>query len=138
MTPVQTSVGLRDLRRDVLWLQAQNNMNETKAMLKALGAESKEAAVQETQALQTYLVGNKQVLAEKELWTQPIGNEVDVLENTKTLKRRTPQEVNDLISSGVTVEVIPGKLLCSRKAPCGRRKARIVGCGDFGTPDSSR
>ena len=22
--------------------------------------------------------------------------------------------------------------MCSRKAPCGRRKARIVGCGNFG------
>ena len=96
---------LEDLRRDVRWLQrqAQNNMNETKALLTALGAETEEATVQETEVLQTYLVGNKQVLAEKELWMQPIG-----------------------------AEIIPGKLLCSRKAPCGRRKAHIVGCGNFG------
>ena len=51
---------LEDLRRDVRWLQrqAQNNMNETKAVLKASAAETKEATVQETEALQTYLVGN--------------------------------------------------------------------------------
>ena len=85
----------------------------------------------------TYLVENRQVLAEKQLWMQPIGNEVDALENTKTLKRRISREVNELIASGATVEVIPGKLLCSRKGPCGRRKARIVGCGNFGSPDES-
>ena len=36
------------------------------------------------------LPGWEQVLAEKQLWLQPIGNEVETLENTKTLKRRTP------------------------------------------------
>ena len=41
------------------------------------------------------------------------------------------------MASGVYIEIIPGKLLCGRKAPCGRRKARIVGCGNFGTPDEA-
>ena len=60
-----------------------------------------------------------------------------VLENTGTLVRKTPEEVKALVQSGIYIEIIPGKLLCSRKAPCGRRKARIVGCGNFGTPDET-
>ena len=67
----------------------------------------------------------------------PVESEVMVLENTSTLVRKTPEEVKALAQSGIYIEIIPGKLLCSRKAPCGRRKARIVGCGNFGTPDET-
>ena len=60
------------------------------------------------------------------------------MENTNTLKRRLPEEVKKAADSGVHVEAIPaGKSLRSRKAPCGRRKARIVGCGHYGTPDDT-
>lgn len=50
--------------RDVRWLQtqAQNNMKEMKIVVKALSAENQEAAVQETEVLQTYLVGNRSLL----------------------------------------------------------------------------
>ena len=86
---------------------------------------------------QTYLVGTKQILEEKDLWIPPVESEIMVLENTGTLVRKTPEEVKALVQSGIYIEIIPGKLLCSRKAPCGRRKARIVGCGNFGTPDET-
>ena len=91
----------------------------------------KEATRQEAEVLQTYLVGTKQILEERDLWIPPVGSEVMVLENTGTLVRKTPEEVKALVQSGIYIEIIPGKLLCSRKAPCGRRKARIVGCGKF-------
>ena len=79
---------LEDLRRDVRWLQtqAQNNMTETKAVIKALAVETQDATVQETEVLQTYLVGNRQVLAEKELWMQPIGKEEDEQFDIPTLR----------------------------------------------------
>ena len=80
-------------------------------------------------------MGTKQILEEKDLWINPVENEVMVLENTCTLVRKTPGEVKTLVA--VYIEIIPGKLLRSRKAPCGRRKARIVGCGNFGAPDET-
>ena len=33
--------------------------------------------------------------------------------------------------SGRLVEKIPGKLVATRKAPSGKRKVRIVACGNF-------
>ena len=66
-----------------------------------------------------------------------VQSEVDSLMSTQTLCDVTPEEVKQIYESGVHVEQIPSKLLCSRKAGAGRRKARIVGCGNFGTPDDS-
>ena len=43
--------------------------------------------------------------------------EVTVLENTGTLVRKTPEEVKRLVETGVYIEIITRKLLCSRKAP---------------------
>ena len=93
--------------------------------------------VQEAEVLQTYLVSNKQILDEIELWKPVVQSEVDSLMSTQTLCDVTPEEVKQIYESGVHVEQIPSKLLCSRKAGAGRRKARIVGCGNFGTPDDS-
>ena len=135
----QTDACIRQLRRDAMWLdrKIQDDHQELVHIMKAVGTGEKEATPQEAEVLQTYLVGTKQILEERDLWIPPVENEVMVLENTGTLVRKTPGEVKTLVDSGVYIEIIPGKLLCSRKAPCGRRKARIVGCGNFGTPDKT-
>lgn len=41
------------------------------------------------------------------------------------------EEVTSLERSGMTLEKILGKLVATRKAPLGRRRARIVACGNF-------
>ena len=45
--------------------------------------------------------------------------------------RMTKEEVSALEASGTPLEKIPGKLVATRKAPLGRRRARIVACGNF-------
>ena len=135
----QADACIRQLRRDAMWLdrRIRKDQQEIIHIMKAVGTGEKEATPQEAEVLQTYLVGTKQILEERELWVPPVESEVMVLENTGTLVRKTPEEVKALVRSGIYIEIIPGKLLCSRKAPCGRRKARIVGCGNFGTPDET-
>ena len=54
-------------------------------IMKAVETGEKEAIPQEAEVLQTYLVGIKQILEEKELWIPPVESEVMVLENTGTL-----------------------------------------------------
>ena len=131
----QTDACIRQLRRDAMWLdrKIQDDHQELVHIMKVVGTGEKEATPQEAEVLQTYLV----LCSERDLWIPPVENEVMVLETTGTLVRKTPGEVKTLVDSGIYIEIIPGKLLRSRKAPCGRRKARIVGCGNFATPDET-
>ena len=87
----QAETCVKQLRRDATWLdrQVHDNQQELAHIMKIVATREKEAVPQEAEALQTYLVGNKQIMEEKE------------------------------------------------QAPCGRRKARVVGCGNFGTPDET-
>ena len=82
----------------------------------------------EPEVLQTYVVSNAEVKADAELWKPVIMDEIVSLESTETIEPLTGDQVNQLEGE---VEHIPGKLICSRKAPDGRRKARIVGCGNY-------
>ena len=99
--------------------------------------QEKKGVAQEAEVLQTYVVGTQQILSEKELWIEPIQGEIKALMDTSTLREVSPDEVRKLHETGAHVELIPGKLICTRKAPNGRRRARIVGCGNFGTPDGT-
>ena len=83
------------------------------------------------QVLQTYIVGRKEILSEGELWKPVVQKEINDLLGSKTLYPVSPQELKRLQESGEVLETIPGKLICSRKAPDGKRKARIVACGNF-------
>lgn len=85
--------------------------------------------VEEAQVLQTYVVGHKEIYKDAELWKEPIMAEVKSLMDSGTI---VPVKKEDTDQDGNT-EVIPGKLICTRKAPNGRRKARIVGCGNYAT-----
>ena len=60
-----------------------------------------------------------------------VQKEINDLLGSKTLYPVSPQELKRLQESGEVLETIPGKLICSRKAPDGKRKARIVACGNF-------
>eukprot|EP00435_Cladocopium_sp_Y103_P050026 s1483_g15.t1 len=84
---------------------------------------------------QTYVVGRHEILAEKAAWVDVVRQEVQSLESTGTVKQTTLAAATG--QDQRPVEVIPGKLICARKAPSGRRKARIVACGNYSQAVSS-
>ena len=86
---------------------------------------------EEEKVLQTYTVAAKEVRAEADKWRPAIKEEIDNLLSTNTIIKMSKEEVAALESSGMTLEKIPGKLVATRKAPLGRRRARIVACGNF-------
>ena len=55
--------------------QAQDTGKQLNTILMALSVDDKPAVAQEAEVLQTYIVGNRQVLEETQLWMQPIGTE---------------------------------------------------------------
>ena len=86
---------------------------------------------EEEKVLQTYTVAAKEVRAEADKWKPAIKEEIDNLLSTNTIIKMSKEEVASLESSGMALEKIPGKLVATRKAPLGRRRARIVACGNF-------
>eukprot|EP00435_Cladocopium_sp_Y103_P060731 s345_g22.t1 len=91
----------------------------------------KVALGEEEKVLQTSTLAAKEVRAEAEKWKPAIQEEIDSLLSTKTIVRMSKEEVTALEASGAAVEKIPGKMMATRKAPLGRRRARIVACGNF-------
>ena len=86
---------------------------------------------EEEKVLQTFTVAAKEVRAEADKWKPAIKEEIDNLLSTNTIVKMSKEEVASLESSGMALEKIPGKLVATRKAPLGRRRARIVACGNF-------
>ena len=69
----QADARIRQLRRDAVWLdrRIQEDQQEIAHIMKAVGTGEKEATPQEAEVLQTYLVGTKQILEEKDLCRFP-------------------------------------------------------------------
>ena len=76
---------------------------------------------------QTYVVGRGDVVKQ----------EVQSLVGSGTVKATTMDQVTSSTADGRQVEIIPVKLICTRKAPNGRRKARIVARGNYSQAVSS-
>ncbi|CAE6962741.1 RE1 [Symbiodinium sp. CCMP2592] len=87
--------------------------------------------------LQTKIVSQQQVRQELEKWRGSMGEEVESLvQKTEAVEDLTEAQYNELVSdSSVHVELIPGKMVYVWK-PSGRRRARMVGCGNFCEHDS--
>ena len=92
---------------------------------------------EEDEVLQTQMVATSEIFKEKEKWDLPIRTEMDSL-LTKAMKRLPPEEAAKFIKEN-DVEVLPGKAVAVKKAPTGKRKFRIVICGNFQekNPDES-
>ena len=81
--------------------------------------------------LQTYTVGLAEVRNNIELWRPAIKKELESLfEVTKALRRTTVEELKEL-PGGDQAEQAPAKVVSTIKAPDGRRKVRIVICGNL-------
>ena len=129
-TAATDGIGLEELEVQIKSLQVdqlrcETKINEVKAQLPGgdLGGEE--------QLLQTYTVSNREVRSEASKWLQPLRDELENLISTGTIKKVRRGDIAEMEKSGRPVERLPGKLVATRKAPSGKRKARVVACGNF-------
>eukprot|EP00439_Symbiodinium_sp_Y106_P078396 s749_g17.t1 len=97
------------------------------------GDDTKEIPVPtEEEFLQTRLVSTEEVKRNLAEWISPMKEEYDSLVQTTGTCHPLAQEEFDAVTQDPTaaVEVLPGKLVFSIKAKSGKKKARIVGCGN--------
>ena len=115
------SIGLDSFENAAM---AFKKMEPWKAMLKKAEAEEEEI-------LQTKIVSTQELTRDIHLWNEAIRSEMDSLFTQKeALKKVDKAEREVLERKGGRVVVLPSKLVITRKAG-GRRKVRIVVCGNF-------
>ncbi|CAE6971030.1 unnamed protein product [Symbiodinium sp. CCMP2592] len=88
--------------------------------------------------LQSKIVAQDQVRRELGKWRGSMGEEVESLvQKTEAVEDLTDDQYHKLVADpGVHVELIPGKMVYVWKST-GRRRARMVGCGNFCDNDGS-
>jgi hypothetical protein len=91
--------------------------------------------------LQTKVVGMQEVRRDFPKWKEAVENELRPLFETKgALRRVSPEEIEQRKKKG-DLDVIPSKLVCTLKPdptnPKGKRKIRIVACGNFVTAEGA-
>ena len=93
--------------------------------------------------LQTRIVGINEVLESIEAWKTPVVEELtSLIKDKEALKVVSREEATQMFrkafEEGRKVEVVPGKLVTTVKpgAAGGKKKARIVACGNFTAKDS--
>eukprot|EP00439_Symbiodinium_sp_Y106_P055609 s1913_g7.t1 len=88
--------------------------------------------------LQTKIVSQDQVRREPHKWRGALVEELQSLtQKTEAVEDITDSQYSELVGDPqISVELIPGKVVYNHK-PTGRRKARIVGCGNFCQSDTA-
>ena len=89
--------------------------------------------------LHTHTVSLEEVYRDLSSWVDPMKEEVDSLETThNALSTITREQIQQLEKEGKTVLWVPSKIVPTIKAGTGRKKARIVACGNFLSKEKSR
>ena len=87
---------------------------------------------QPAQVLQTVAVSHAEVLKNVEEWRAPASEELgSIFDIHRTLRKITDEDVARFKEAGDTVEYLPSKALFQVKAGQGRKKVRVVACGNF-------
>ena len=135
--------GLHQLQRQEMMLDDGIGLENIKVRMKAVQVDQVQCEEKITQtlaeftggdteqALQTYTVSNREVRSEACKWLQPLRDELGNLMSTGTIKKVRQADILVMEQSGRPVEKIPSKLVARRKAPSGKRKARIVARGNL-------
>ena len=85
------------------------------------------------EVLQTHVVPNAVVERDPSEWVGPMKEEYEGLQ--RAVKPLCEATLEQWRREGTPCEVIPAKVICSIKAPKGRRKVRCVCCGNFARSD---
>ena len=82
--------------------------------------------------LQTRQVSLAEARSNIDHWKQAIADELTALTVVHTAVRVvTKSELDRMADEGSVIQTIPGKLVLTEKAPDRRKRARLVGCGNF-------
>lgn len=91
----------------------------------------KDIEEEEQQILQTKIISPNEMVREVHLWDDAIRSEMrSLLEEKQALRSIEAEEKEKMEREGRGLEIVPSKLVITRKAG-GRRKIRIVACGNF-------
>ena len=85
------------------------------------------------EVLQTHVVPNAVVERDPSEWVGPMKEEYEGLQ--RAVRPLSEATLEQWMREGTPCEVIPAKVICSIKAPKGRRKVRCVCCGNFARSD---
>ena len=82
--------------------------------------------------LQPRTLTMQEVYADLQSWIPPMAEEIQALTETHgAVEIVTTEEVTKLAEEGWVIETIPSKLVPVLKPPEGKKRARIVGCGNY-------
>ena len=108
-----------------------NSPGGDRERLKALAVEPGDPTTTAHPVLQTYTVGLSEVRSNMAEWEGAIRKELTSLfETTRALRKTTVSDLKDLPGAD-EMEQAPMKLVATVKAPDGRKKARLVLCGNL-------
>ena len=128
-----------------LWLGTLTDAINMKVMIEDQLIDAQAVDADETQKgmemefLVTKTIGNAEVWADLEAWAPSIQQEYDQLVNKKCAVRQvTKQQLQQLASEKkLPIEILPGKMVHTRKSGSGAYRSRAVVCGNYATPDQS-
>ena len=128
-----------------LWIGPVTNAIKMRSLVEEQLVEAKELGEEKVQKnleqefLVTKTVGNMEVWANLKDWEQSIRKEYDQLVTQKCAVRQiTKQHLQQLSSeSKLPIELLPAKMVHTRKAYSGAYRSRAVVCGNYAGPDES-
>lgn len=113
----------------------ENFLTESGAAVRRVESEGLADAEEEEVFLQTRTIGLGEVKKNLQLWIPPLRDEIGNFDANQAIHRVTEEEANNLVKEaekdGRRAEIIPGMGVFTRKAGDGRRRARIVCCGNY-------
>ena len=119
---------VEDLRCELRSLCTEQLVQDVQGLVE----QSAGASDDEETVLQTRILANSQVMSEWELWKPCTVVELNgLIQDKEALEHSNQGALDQLQAQGFRITMIPSKVIYSLKAPCGRRKCRLVACGNF-------
>ena len=110
---------------------SQSEVMVRKAEVSALNLENEEEEI----FLQTRTISLNEVRRTLPLWVPPLKEEIQNFDSNQAIQRVTEKVANEMVieaeQKGQRAEIIPGMGVFTRKAGDGRRRARVVCCGNY-------
>ena len=116
----------------------QNRLAVTEGMI-SISQEQVARATREDEdeVLQTRVMSNMEIWYDSEAWKPATQKEIDSLVEKGAIRRLKPDQVAELKRNFQgRIEQVPGKAVYTVKAPDGKKKCRLVVCGNFLDPRS--
>ena len=128
-----------------MWIAPVSNAIKMKSIMEAQLADAQDANVEninknlEQEFLITRTVGNAEVWSHLQDWEESIKKEYNQLVVQKRAVTQVTKDELQRMSSqrGLPIELLPAKMVHTRKAYTGAYRSRAVVCGNYAGPDDS-